>query len=306
MHDAGGEHVVERDDAIGHNARIEQHVHRGLAIHAVPHARRNHKAFVILDPGFVQRLAIALESQRGRTHPLPGVRANDGDAPAPGLQQIRRGPFGALDVLGGDVVRAGSEDALAEQHKRVVHLQLVDILLPQFERAEDEPIDHRGLRAMQHVELLVTRIQRRLDEHAQPLLLGFGDDKRGQLGEIRHLQIGNRQCDDIRVPRAQRARGDIHRIPKAVDRLTHFGARGLRDELVVVDDVRDRLDRHPRRIGYIAHGHRMLAFRMRPSGHRCASVPYPRHGDQSRDPSAFDDTTADGARPAVSPRLWSS
>ena len=53
--------------------------------------------------------------------------------PAAGLQQILGGALGPLHVLRGDVIDGIGEDALTDQHQRIVHVQLVDVILPKLQ-----------------------------------------------------------------------------------------------------------------------------------------------------------------------------
>ena len=67
------------------------------------------------------------------------------------------------------------EDSFANQHERIVHLQLVDIILPQLERAVNQAVNHSLLGAVQRVYLTFSRIQRRFHDHTQAQLLGLFD-----------------------------------------------------------------------------------------------------------------------------------
>ena len=67
VHHAGGEHVVQRDDAIGNfDAGIQQRVHGPHAVTTMPHARFDDQPIVEFDAGLLQRLKIALGSAARR------------------------------------------------------------------------------------------------------------------------------------------------------------------------------------------------------------------------------------------------
>ena len=187
------------------------------------------------------------------------MHADHGHALAASLQQIRRGALGTFHVFRGDMVHLVGEDAFADKHQRIVHIQLVDIILIKFQWTVDQAVDHRLLGAVQRLNLAFARVLRRLDDHAQAQLLGLFDDQRRKLREVRHLQIGNGEADDAGLSPAQIARGHVQRVAELVDGLVDLVSRGLRHELVVVDHIRHRFDRYAGRLRDLAHGHHVLA-----------------------------------------------
>ena len=157
------------------------------------------------------------------------------------------------------MVHLVGEDAFAHKHQRVVHVQLVDVVLVKLQRAVDQSVDHRLLGAVQRLDLTFARVLRRLHDHTHAQLLGLFDDQRRKLCEIWHLQIGNSEADDASLPPAQIARGHVQRVAKLVDGLVDLVSRGLRHELVVVDHIGHRFDRYAGRLRDLAHGHHVLA-----------------------------------------------
>ena len=106
------------------------------------------------------------------------MHANHRHMPAAGRQQILRGPLRTFDVLRGDMVHLVGEDAFANQHKRIIDLQLLDVILPKLQWAVDQAVDHRLLGPVQRFQLAIARILRRLHDHAQTDFLRFFDDQR--------------------------------------------------------------------------------------------------------------------------------
>ena len=178
MHHAGSQHVVQRDDAIDLDAGIQQRVHGPHTVATMPHARFDDQPIVEFDAGLLQCLKIPLVAQRGGTDFLPRVHTDHGHAAATGRQQILRGPLRAFHVLGGDVIHLVGEDAFANQHKRIIDLQLLDVILPKLQWAVDQAVDHRLLGPVQRFQLAIARILRRLHDHAQTDFLRFFDDQR--------------------------------------------------------------------------------------------------------------------------------
>ena len=259
MHHAGSQHVVQCDDAIDLDAGIQQRVHGPHTVATMPHARFDDQPIVEFDAGLLQSLKIPLIAQRGGTDLLATMHANHRHMPAAGRQQILRGPLRTFDVLHGDMVHLVGKDAFTDQHERIIDLQLIDIILPKLQRAVNQAVDHRLLGAVQRLQLTVTRILRRLHDHAQADLLRLLDDERRQLREVRHLQVGNGQADDAGLPSAQVACRHVHRVSQFRDGFVDLVARGLRDEFVIVDNVGNRFYRYAGRFGHLAHGHDMLA-----------------------------------------------
>ena len=178
VHHAGSQHVVQRDDAIDFDAGIQQRVHGPHTIATMPHARFDDQPIVEFDAGLLQRLKIPLVAQCGGTDFLPRMNADHGHAAATGRQQILRGPLRAFHVLGGDVIHLVGEDAFANQHKRIIDLQPLDVILSKLQWAVDQAVDHRLLGPVQRFQLAIARILRRLHDHAQADLLRLLDDQR--------------------------------------------------------------------------------------------------------------------------------
>ena len=188
------------------------------------------------------------------------MRADHGQPSAPGLQQVLGGALGALDVLGGHMIHRVGEDPFADQHQRIVHIQLGHVILPELQRAEDQPVEHGLLRTVQRLKLALARVQRGFHNHAHAQFLGLLDDQRRQLREVRHHQIRHGQADDARMPGAQVARRHVQRVSELVDRGHHLVPRARGHELVVVHHVRHGFDGHPRVLGHVTHRHGMIAL----------------------------------------------
>ena len=178
MHHAGSQHVVQCDDAIDLDAGIQQRVHGPHTVATMPHARFDDQPIVEFDAGLLQSLKIPLIAQRGGTDLLATMHANHRHMPAAGRQQILRGPLRTFDVLRGDMVHLIGEDAFADQHKRIIDLQLLDVILSKLQWAVDQAVDHRLLGPVQRFQLAIARILRRLHDHAQTDFLRFFDDQR--------------------------------------------------------------------------------------------------------------------------------
>ena len=144
----------------------------------MPHARFDDQPIVEFDAGLLQSLKIPLVAQRGGTDLLATMHANHRHMPAAGRQQILRGPLRTFDVLRGDVIHLVGEDAFANQHKRIIDLQPLDVILSKLQWAVDQAVDHRLLGPVQRFQLAIARILRRLHDHAQTDFLRFFDDQR--------------------------------------------------------------------------------------------------------------------------------
>jgi hypothetical protein len=147
------------------------------------------------------------------------------------------------------MVRRSPEDPFAEQHEWYRHVEGIDIALAETHRAEEQPVSQLETPAAERLELLRTVAVRLLDQNAEATAIGGPNHCVGELGEIVLTQLRNREPDDARSSRPETACREIGTIGKfsdgAQDALTCLGS----DMRVLVDDVRDGLDRDPRQPG---------------------------------------------------------
>lgn len=85
-----------------------------------------------------------------------------------------------------------------------------------------------------------------VDEHGEREPLRLTDDVAGELGEVRHVQLGHHEGDDARPALSQVAPGQVHPVAEMVDGLADDAPGPVGDMDVVVDHVGHRLLRHPR------------------------------------------------------------
>ena len=104
--------------------------------------------------------------------------------------------LGGGDVVDHDVVESALYDALTEQHDRCRGRAVAQIGTAQRQRVEDQSVEHRGPVAAHHQLLLAHRIAVGLVHHDRvPGGRGLLDHGPGQLGEVRHVELRQDQCD---------------------------------------------------------------------------------------------------------------
>jgi hypothetical protein len=159
------------------------------------------------------------------------------------------------DVVDHDVVEPAFDDAFTEQHHRRRRRPVPQVGAAERQRVEDQPVEHRGPVAAHHQLALTDRVTVGLVHHdrvarARRLL----DHGPGQLGEVRHVELGQHQRDQSRPAVAQRPGDGVRLVPQLVERALHPGPGLGRDLGEVVDHVRHRPDRDAGPLGDFAQG----------------------------------------------------
>ncbi|BDZ62602.1 hypothetical protein GCM10025873_23930 [Demequina sediminis] len=249
------EGVVEPKDRVDRHTRVEETVGALGARRAVPQAALDDERGIERDPVGRECRLISEHAQGRRAHGLARVRAHHGDPATALVDEVLGGRPRRVDVVHRDVVPVAAEDALAEHHERIVHLQRVRVVGAQLERREDQPVRELAPVRGQHVELVLAVRTRLLDEDHDPARLGGADHGVGELREVRQRQLREREADDSGATLTQAARREVHAVAELVDRLLHLVARGGTDVGVVVHDVRDGLHGHARERRDVVHRH---------------------------------------------------
>jgi hypothetical protein len=196
------------------------------------------------------------------------VGADHGDAaPADAEQVLGRGAR-RLDVLHRDVVGRAAEDALAEQHEGEGDVEQVDVVLTEAFGAEQDAVGQPQTLAGERGELAVAGRAGLVDDDADVVHGGRPDDGIRQLGEIVLAQLGDRQADDSGLAGTQAAGREVRPVVELRDRGEHPLAGRRTHVGVVVDDVRNGLDRDAGNEGDVMkrrRHERSLSSRARPS-----------------------------------------
>ncbi|CAM5253578.1 hypothetical protein SALBM135S_07309 [Streptomyces alboniger] len=238
--------VVVGEHGVGPHPRV-QHPRHGLGpVPPVPAAHRAHQGVRGGDPGPRQLLAPALEAQVGGAVGGVGAGAEVGDVRAAPADQVAHRRAGRGDVVDRDVVVRQVVLALAEQDERHVVVAPAQIVLGQFQGAEDQAVDHPGPEPLADQDLLLPLTAGVVEQHGDVVLGRRVDHRAGQLGEVGVAEFGDGERDDAGAPFPQVTGGQVGPVTQLVDGLLHTCPHRRGDVLVLVHHVRDGLDRDAR------------------------------------------------------------
>jgi hypothetical protein len=222
---------------------------------------RYDELFVPRHPRFLERLAVSLGPQSGHRG-IRGIHtagAAEGHDPlAAALQEVLRRGTSAVDVRHDHVVDLAVGDPLTDDHDREAEAQQANVCLPKPHGTEHETVVHPQPREVDGVEFALAARTGLLDDHTHALALEALDEQRGELTEVRAVNLRDSQSDDARPTGAEALAGQVHSIAQAVDRVQDASARLISNVRTSVDDVRHRHRRHTRRVRDVVHGHHRL------------------------------------------------
>src|SRR5690606_23095741 len=201
------------------------------------------------------------------------------DLPPAEREQVLGRGASSLYVLHRHVVDRAVEDALAEQHERVRDFEPRGIIRSECERAKQQPVGELAARAVEHLELTPAVAARLLDENDDVALVRRGDDLVGELGEVGEAQLRYGETDRPGATGAQGTRRAIGPVVELLDRRKNPRARRLAHVRVVVDDVRNRLERDARDAGDVAQGRAHVCTLARGTQHPTAFTEREHPGD---------------------------
>jgi hypothetical protein len=176
---------------------------------------------------------------------LARLGADRGDAAPPPRDQVLDGLLGRSDVVDRDVVEVDVRDPFAEQHDRPLRRRRRQVARSEPERAQDHPVHQVGAHVVQRLEFTLAQSVGLFDQHGPGVLRRGGDDQARHLCEVRRLELGQRQRDQPRAAAAQVPGRQVRPVAELLDRPQDLLAGVRADVGVVVDHVRDGLDRHP-------------------------------------------------------------
>ncbi len=283
--------VVAADDPVHLRRTVQQGVRTVEAVLTMPVVHRLDLCIPGLQAVLGKRAEEAVAAHRAGAVGLQAQRrvdrADEGQASTPGLDQVRGRLEGGPHVVDPHVVAALREllgQVLADEHGGLAGaLHPSELLLLEHQRVEDHPVTEHPVEALEHVPLGLGAARGGVEHDGLAAALRFVDELLGEVGEVGEAQRGHREGDHLRGARAQVLSGDLGAVAHLQDRLAHLLAGRVAHVRVVVDHVRDGLDRHARQLGDIAQRGRALTAGGRASGHGSILAPSP--GRAGREPS---------------------
>jgi hypothetical protein len=156
---------------------------------------------------------------------------------------VGHGGRGGRDVVDGDVVGRTAVDALAQQDQRGRGPARRQLVGAGRDRAQQHAVDEVGAEVLQDPGLPVAVAVGLVDQHRPALRPGCPHDVHGQLGEVRDVEVRQRESDDARPAAAEVARGQVGPVVEVGDRPVDPVPGRRRHVDVPVDDVRHGLHR---------------------------------------------------------------
>ena len=138
---------------------------------------------------------------------------------------------------------------LAEQHHRRGVAAGGQLAATGGERADDEPVDELGAEAVHDQLLRVELAVGLVDEHRPAAPRRCLDDVPGELGEVRDLELRDREREDAGPAATQLPRCQVRPVVELAEGGVDLGPGARGHVRVAVDDVGDGLHRDAGQVG---------------------------------------------------------